>query len=164
MNLVQKVLSNGYIPIIPILVWNFLLISKLPQAYDPQFFNHNIPLIILTGEYVFRTIIFVMPLFFQLNIRSPSGKKGVYIFSMGVVLYFISWLILIYAPDSGWSRSLLGFTAPAYLPIIWLTGLSLMVHSYFFKLRYSKWHFILPAVFFSIFHILHTVYVYYRIY
>ena len=81
-----------------------------------------------------------------------------------IMIVFSSWLMLIYAPNSGWSNSVLGFTAPAYTPIIWLVGLSLLVESYYFKQKYSKWHFILPSVAFSIFHVSHTVYVYNRIY
>lgn len=164
MNLTQKVLLNGYIPLIPILVWNFIFASRLPQAYDYQSFNSNIPLIITVGENLFRSIIFILPLFFRLNINSCLNIKKMSVFSIGLILYFTSWITLIYAPDSMWSSSVFGFTAPAYTPIIWLTGLSLIADSYYFKLRYSKWHFILPAIAFSIFHISHALYVYYRIY
>ena len=163
-NIFQKVLSNGYIAIIPILVWNLLFTSKLPPAYTLELFNSNIPLAIIIGENLFRAIIFLLPLFFRLNITSTLDKKGLITFSLGVVLYFSSWLMLIYAPNSGWSNSIWGFTAPAYTPIIWLIGLSLMVDTYYFKLTYSKWHLIFPAIAFSIFHISHTLYVYSRTY
>ncbi len=164
MDLLRKILPNGYIAIFPILVWNILLTSKLPQAYDPKLFNSNIPLTIIIGENLFRSIIFLLPLFFRLNITSSLEKKGLIIFSFGVVLYFSSWLMLIYAPNSGWSNSIVGFTAPAYTPIIWLVGLSLLVDSYYFKVAYSKWHFILPSIAFSTFHVSHAVYVYNRTY
>ena len=164
MELLRKIISNGYIAIFPILIWNILFASKLPSEYDPITFNSNIPLTILIGENVFRFIIFSLPLFFRLSITSPLEKKGMVTFSIGVALYFSSWLMLIYAPDSGWSTSVMGFTAPAYTPIIWLVGLSLMVDSYYFKLTYSKWQLILPATAFSVFHILHSVYVYNRIF
>jgi len=164
MSLLRKILSNGYIAIFPILVWNILLTPKLPLAYDSKLFNSNIPLIITIGENIFRSVIFLLPLFFRLNISSSLGKKGLFTFIFGVVLYFLSWLMLIYEPNSAWSNSLLGFTAPAYTPIIWLVGLSLLVDSYYFKLAYSKWHFIVPSIAFSIFHVLHAIYVYNRTY
>jgi len=162
--LLQKILSNGYIAIFPILVWNILLTSKLPSAYAPSLFNSGIPFTIIIGENLFRSVIFLLPLFFRLNIASSLEKKGLIIYSFGVTLYFLSWLMLIFAPNSGWSNSVMGFTAPAYTPIIWLVGLSLMVDSYYFKLAYKKWHFILPSIAFSIFHALHSVYVYSRVY
>jgi len=164
MNLVQNILSNGFVAIIPVLVWNLIFTSKLPPAYEPESFNNNIPLTITIGENLFRFVVFLMPLLFRLNITSSSGKKGLIIYSFGMVLYFSSWLMHIYAPNSGWSNSVMGFTAPAYTPIIWLIGLSLLVDSYYFKLAYSKWHFIIPAIAFSIFHVAHAVYVYGRAY
>lgn len=164
MDLLRKILTNGYIAILPIFVWNIFLTSKLPPAFDLNSFNSEIPFAIIIGENMFRSIIFILPLFFRLNISSSLDKKGVIAYSFGVVLYFLSWLMLIYAPNSGWSNSVLGFTAPAYTPIIWLVGLSLLVDSYYFKLAYSKWHFIVPSIAFSIFHISHTVYVYSRTY
>jgi len=161
-SLLQKVFSNGYIAIFPILVYNIIFASKLPPAYNLALFNSNIPLCIIIGENIFRSVIFFLPILFKLNIRSSLGKKGLIVFSFGLALYFSSWLILIYAPNTTWSSSIVGFTAPAYTPIIWLVGLSLMVDSYYFKLAYKKWHFILPSIAFLIFHIAHSVYVYNR--
>lgn len=163
MNIVIKVLSNGYMPIIPILVWNALLVSKLPSVFDPKSFNSGIPAVILVGENLFRAIVFLLPLFFKLNISTSNGKIGLLVFIGGTLLYFVSWLIQIIVPNSALATSLLGFLAPAYTPIIWLIGLSLMVESYYFKVTYSKWHFILPSIAFSIFHIFHTIHVYNRI-
>ena len=164
MGLLRKILSNGYAAILPILIWNILLTEKLPAAYDSILFNSNIPFSIVVGENIFRSIIFFLPLFFRLNITSSLNKKGLIIFLFGVAVYFSSWLVLIYAPNTDWSNSILGFTAPAYTPIIWLVGLSLLVESYYFKWVYSKWHYILPSIAFSIFHVLHTVYIYNRIF
>jgi len=148
--------------IFPILVWNVLLASKLPPEYNPKLFNSNIPLAIIIGENAFRFIIFLLPLFFRLSVTTSLQKKGLIIFIFGIALYFSSWLMLIYAPNSDWSNNVLGFSSPAYSPIIWLIGLSLMVDSYYFKLTYSKWHFILPSLAFLIFHISHSIFVYYR--
>ena len=164
MDLFRNFLRNGYIAIFPILAWNIQLTSKLPLAFDPKSFNSNIPFAVITGENIFRSIVFTMPLFFKLNITPLLAKKGLIVFSFGVVLYFSSWLMLIYAPDSAWSNSIFGFVSPACTPIIWLVGLSLMVDSYYFKLAYSKWHFIMPSIAFTIFHVSHTVYVYNRAY
>ncbi len=70
-NILVKVLANGSIPILSILLWNILFTSKLPETF-------------------------------------------------------------------AWSRSLLGFTALAFTPSIWLIRLSLMADSCYFKLAYSK--------------------------
>ncbi len=163
MNIVYKILSNGYIPIIPILIWNALLTSRLPSAFDPKSFNIGVPTVILVGEDLFRAIIFLLPLVFKINISTPAGKAGLIIFLSGTLLYFLSWLLLIFFPGFVLSSSILGFTAPAYTPLIWLIGLALMVDSYYFKFPYSKWHYILPSIIFTFFHIYHTVIVYKRL-
>lgn len=160
----KELLSNGYIALLPIIFCNIFLTSKLPAAFHPKLFNNNIPLTIIIGENIFRSIIFIMPLFFRLNMTSSVNKKGAVIYFFGVALYLASWLALIYAPNSVWSNSMLGFTAPSYTPLIWLIGLSLLVNSYNLKWVYSKWHFILPSIAFSTFHVSHTVYVYNRSY
>lgn len=163
MNLIKTILTNGFIPIVPILIWNIIFTSKLPVVYNPENFNSNIPLFLIVVENIFRSIIFILPLFFKNDISSNKGKRGLYIYVLGSVLYYISWIILIYAPNLLWSKSLLGFTAPAYTPIIWLIGISLMANSYYFKIKFSKWHYIIPCIMFSIFHITHSVIVYIRV-
>lgn len=161
-NLFRQALSNAYLPLIPIHIWNLVLISKLPPVYHPDSFNSSIPAAILIGENLFRSIIFVLPLFCRLQ-KPLSLNKGLVTFSLGSLLYFASWLMVIYATDSAWSKSIWGFTAPAYTPVIWLVGLGLMIDSYYFKLTYSRWHIIAPALLFIVFHLSHTIYVYYRI-
>lgn len=163
MNILKKTLTNGYIPLIPILIWNYIFISKLPLVYQSQSFNHEIPILITVGENLFRSIIFILPLFFKLSINKSRQKKGLVVYIIGVFLYFISWLIFMYMPDSTWSSNIFIFSAPAYTPIIWLVGLSMMVERYYF-FRYSKWHYIIPAILFSIFHIYHSIYVFDRAY
>ena len=160
----NKKIFNAYIPLFPILIWNLILTSKLPEAFNPNYFNSNIPLLLLIGENIFRSIIFFLPIVCILNFKSSNGKKGLFIYIGGTILYFLSWLALIFFPNSSWSTNIIGFTAPAYTPIIFLMGIALMINSYYFKIKYKKWHYILPTILFSIFHIIHTIYVYFRVF
>jgi hypothetical protein len=162
MSLIKAILTNGYITLIPIFAWNIIFVSKLPPTYDPKSFNNNIPSFLLIGENLFRTIIFVLPLLFKTNIATTQGKRGLIIYVIGTFLYFTSWLLQMYAPNSLLSKSVFGFAAPAYTPIIWLIGISLLADSYYFNFTYSKWHYILPCIVFSIFHIAHTYLVFLR--
>jgi hypothetical protein len=159
-SVVRQILSNGFVAIIPILVWNGIFTSKLPAAFSPTSFDRNVPFYIIAGENTFRFTVFLMPLFLRLRISTPIGKTGTALFLFGVLLYFLSWLVLIYAPASRWSASILGFCAPACTPLIWLVGISLMADSYYFDAAYSKWHFIVPSLGFLLFHILHTIHAY----
>jgi len=162
LKLIKFFLKNGYMPIAPILLWNIFLTSKLPAEYDPATFNSNIPLLVIILENIFRSIIFILPLFFIIDLESKNSKKGLLIYIAGSIAYYCSWLMLIFASTSAWSKSIFGFTAPSYTPIIWLIGTGLMAKSYYFKISYSKWHYIIPASLFTVFHFMHTVIVYMR--
>ncbi len=162
MDIISKIITNGYILMIPILLWNIIFTSKLPSCYSPDTFNNNIPSSILICENIFRIIVFIFPLFLSFNFATEIGKKGLIIYCIGCLLYFSSWLILIYLPNSMWSKSIFGFAAPAYTPIIWLIGIAFLLDNYYFNLKYNAWHLIIPSIGFSFFHILHTITVYLR--
>lgn len=162
MDLLKKIVTNGYILIIPIIIWNISFLSYLPPSYAPINFNSDIPLWIFVGENIFRTVLFVFPLFFRININVSFENRGLITYLIGIVIYFSSWLAIIIFPTSFWSTSVLGFSAPAYTPIIWILGLGMMADSYYFKFEYSKWHFLLPSIGLIVFHITHAVYVYNR--
>jgi len=164
MHLLQKIMTNGYLLIIPIIIWNMAFFSYLPPPFKPENFNSDIPLWITVGENLFRAVLFIFPVFFKINIKTSLKNKGLITYLSGVVLYFSSWLAIIFSPASAWSSSILGFSAPAYTPIIWILGLSMMVDSYYFKFTYSKWHFLLPSMSLLVFHISHVIYVYNRNY
>lgn len=154
--LIKLISSNGFILFIPILLWNLVLTRYLPQAYKPKEFDIGIPAYVLIGEGIFRALIFGLPLFMRVNFKRPESRIGISIFIIGVSYYFLSWLLLILVPESSWSKSLIGFMAPAYSIIIWLFGFSLIVESYYFNIDYAKWHFILPACLMTCFHTFHS--------
>lgn len=164
MNFLRNILSNGFIPVIPILIWNLLFTSKLPPALGSESFNRAVPLLILLGENILRSIFFLFILFIKLEIKTVNGRIGFRIYSIGVILYFLSWLLLMYFPNSFWSNNIPGFSAPAVTPFLWMLGISLMAESFYFKLPFIKWYLIIPSLLFILFHTAHTVIVYQRTY
>lgn len=164
MEIIKQVFTNGYVLFIPILLWNVLLTKYLPPAYEIKSFNTDIPKLISIGELIGRFLIFGLPLFMKLNFTAPSGNLGLTLFISGVLVYFCSWIALILFPDSIWSKSFIGFTAPAYTIIIWLTGFALLADSFYFKIPYNKLYYILPAAFMTLFHFSHSLFVWFREY
>jgi hypothetical protein len=163
MNILQTIIANGYIPVIPILVWNIVFVNKMPPAFEPKSYNANIPLPLRVGETFFRIVIFTLPIFLQTNITTNIGKWGLVLFISGTSLYFASWLFLMLAPHSKWSNSIIGFTAPVFTPILWLIGLSWMFHSWYFNFPYHFWHYAIPSIGMIAFHGAHGIYIYNRI-
>jgi hypothetical protein len=145
------------------MLWNILLVDKLPNEFQPEIFGSNIPVFITYGENIFRFLIFGLTLIMPLKIETNIQKKGFILYVIGVLLYFASWYLLIYFPHNKWSNNILGFMSPAYTPLFWLIGIGLIGNNFYFNLPYKKWYFFFISVMFLIFHNLHTFIVFSRI-
>lgn len=163
--MIKKYLGNCFILILPILIWNILLTDHLPRAYQPEVFSKDIPSFLMFGEQISRIIIFLLAFLMPLHIsRSNRGQRlGLYIYIVGVLLYFASWIMLIGLPNSAWSNSMVGFSAPAITPALWLAGIGLIGNSFYFNLPFRRWPFMFISAIFLFFHISHTIGVYYTI-
>lgn len=152
----RKYLLNSFILLIPIFLWNILFIDYLPKGYSPEVFDEGIPKYIIISENVLRFFVFTLPLFIPLSIKTKIQKTGFLIYFVGVLLYFSSWLMVIFYPESDWSQSLIGFTAPAYTTIIWFIGIGLIGNNTFFKSIRLSLIYIFISVLFVVFHALHA--------
>jgi hypothetical protein len=155
-------LLNCLLLILPILLWNWALAGKLPQAFQPERFDQGVPGFILTGENIFRLVIFLLPVCMPLSLANPDQKFGLALYVTGTLLYFLAWMALIFSPGSNWSKSTPGFLAPAYTPLIWLIGIGMIGKSLYFPSPYQTWMYILVAIIFIGFHVSHTLIVHLR--
>jgi len=152
----KKYLLNCFLLTLPIMLWNILLTDKLPAVYQPEIFWYNIPTWVAYGENISRGLVFLIAFLMLLPTQKLHQKPGFWIYLIGLVVYLISWILLIEYPDGAWSRSLLGFAAPAYTPLIWLTGIGLIGNSFYFKISYRTWYFMLVSMVFVGFHCWHA--------
>jgi hypothetical protein len=148
---------------LPIALWNIALFDQLPPTFAKPVFWHEIPLPLATVEKTFQIIVFTLPFTMPLELDSSIQRRGVFVFTIGTLIYFTSWLALIFWPTSAWAISRLGFMAPAYTPAIWLFGLSLMGQRLFWSCNYRWWYFLLISGIFLAAHNTHTALVYDRI-
>jgi hypothetical protein len=155
-------LLNGMLLLLPILAWNWIFTSKLPQAYSREIFWKDIPSFIARGENFFRLLVFILPVFMPIRIETQSQKIGSWFYIAGITIYFLSWLAQMYFPQSTWSLSAFGFLAPAYTPLIWLIGIGLIGSAFYFSSPYQSWMYILTSIIFIAFHLSHALTVYLR--
>ena len=155
-----KYFLNCFVLTTPILVWNILLTYKLPKTTKPDILIQHISPWITYPENSIRIIIFTMMAFMPIKIAKPIQKQGFVLFILGTLLYCASWLVLIYYPESLWSKSILGVLSPAYTPALWFVGIGLIGDSFYFNLPFKRWIFISLVLLFLVFHNIHT----YRIY
>ena len=160
----RKYIYNCFLLIIPVLCWNLLLTNRLPEVFQPEIFGKDIPPYIAYTENILRTLLFGFTLLMPLSIFKRRQKNGLILYLTGIIFYFSSWLALIYFPQSSWSYSLLGFMAPAFTPLLWLTGIGLVGDSFYFGLPYKPWLFICVSFVFLLFHNIHAGIIYFRIY
>ncbi len=155
-----KYLQNCFLLLVPILLWNVLLTEQLPSAFQPDFFWKDIPSFITIPENVLRILVMASPVFLILSVKTKIQRIGLTLYIAGTILYFASWLVLIYFPGSAWSQNAIGFMAPAYTPLIWLIGIGLIGRQSFFNLKNASRIYILLSIAFILFHSLHTYWVF----
>lgn len=154
---------NCFVLIIPVFLWNILFATSLPRGYSMEFFWKDIPPIIGISENVLRIIVFFLPLLMPLTIETGAQRTGMGIYLAGLVVYFLSWVLQIYCPDSVWSRSVFGFLAPAYTTMIWLVGIGLIGSRLFIKVPYKPAVYIVISAVFVAIHTTHAYIVYARL-
>lgn len=161
---ITNIFKNGIWLTLPPLLFSLSLMSLLPDALTPTQFNKDIPSLLVMGENMSRIFVFGMPLFFSVGLSTKTQKRGLALYLVGIALYYLSYIVLIWMPDTAWSNSMIGFLAPAYINIFWMAGLGLLGEKFYFldSLRYRPRFYIVPVIIFLIFHIAHTTIVYQR--
>lgn len=152
-------LLNGFVCTLPILLWNIAYTSALPALYQPAVFWQNVPTVIAWGEHGTRVLLFALLLFMPLARHKRGFSAGLWIYIAGSLVYALSWVALMAAPQSSWSLSYIGLAAPAYTPVLWLLGIYLMTDSSYFRFLHTRLLFHLVALAFLVFHNLHVAWV-----
>jgi hypothetical protein len=147
----------------PILIFNLLFTRQLPAAYQMNVFWKDIPKAISLPENLLRMIVMILPVFMRLRVSTTSQKLGLGLYLTGLLVYFASWTVLIASPQCTWSMSAVGFMAPAWTPIVWLLGISLIGDELLLPVvAFKPWMYGVLSVLFLVFHNLHAATVYSR--
>lgn len=160
-SLLRYVWSCGLLTV-PIFAWNIIFTCYLPPALATDEFWRDIPPLVEYGENGFRFAIVVLPFLMPLEVTTVLQRRGLLLFAAGMILYFLAWIALMLFPHSEWSASWIGFLAPAYTPLIWLTGIGLVGRRLYWNLPYRWWIYEVLVCGFTLLHITHTGIVYAR--
>ena len=112
---------------VPLLAWNIIIAPKI--TLERVISDSNSPGWLLLAENIARVIVFAVPLLLPLQIRDTMSKTGFAVYIIGTLIYFASWLPLIWMPDSAWSQSAAGLLAPRLTPFLSFLGIALIGHS-----------------------------------
>ena len=112
---------------VPLLAWNIILAPKITM--EKVISDANSPAWLLAAENITRIIVFAFPLVLPLRIQDTVSKTGLVIFVIGTIIYFVTWIPLIWMPDSIWSQSNMGLLAPRLTPLLPFLGIAMIGHS-----------------------------------
>lgn len=115
-------------------------------------------------ENVLRTAVLVLPFLMPLEVTTPTQRWGLGLFVAGTWIYVCGWIPLMAAPQSAWSTSRAGFLAPAYTPLLWLTGLALISGQLYGSMPFERWMYLVLAWAFVAVHVAHAHLAYTRTY
>jgi uncharacterized membrane protein len=149
---------------VPILVWNAVFTRYLPPALASSDFNRDIAPLLLFTENTLRLAVMVVPFLMPLDVVNAVQRRGLWLFVVGALLYVVTWVPLMVAPESAWSTSRVGFLAPAYTPLVWLAGLGLTGGRLYGSLPFKPWMYLLLAGAFVAVHVAHANLAYTRTY
>ncbi len=159
--LTHYALSCGWL-LLPAAAWNIALARQLPPAFQRDEFWRDVPAPLAVAENALRLAVFAAPFLMPLDLEASGSVRALFIFGAGTILYFASWLALIWRPESRWSRCPWGFAAPAYTPLFWLLGIALLGDRLFWGTFYRWWMYLVLCAAFLAAHIAHTMRVYSR--
>jgi hypothetical protein len=113
--------------LVPLLMWNIILAPKIELAAILS--DAHSPAWLLMAENIIRVIVFAFPLLLPLRVKNGMIKTGLVIYLAGTLIYFASWIPIVWAPDSVWSQSTIGLLAPRLTPLLSFLGIALVGQS-----------------------------------
>ena len=145
-------LVNCFYLMIPILLWNLVLGSRITQAKVTS--NAHSPKWLLEVEEGLRVIVFAFPLLMPLGWSGGWRQAGLALYGVGTLIYFAAWLPLLEKPTSedgtersprfqSWRQSNAGLLAPRVAPLLAFLGIALAG---------SSWVYAILAVAFTVAH------------
>ena len=150
--IILKYLNNCFLLFIPILLFNILFFKKLPSHYLK---NITHPIIIM--ETITRIITIAFSIIMIINIQNKIEKIGIIIYIIGIIIYFTSYFIEIYASNLLFGRNIIFILAPYWTSVIWLIGIGLVGNRLFVNIPY---HFTVYSILSIIFATIHTIHGY----
>jgi len=156
LHIILKYINNCFLFFIPILLFNILFIKKLPSHYLK---NISHPIIII--ETITRIITIAFSIIMAVNIQNKTGKIGLIIYIIGIIIYITSYFIEIYLPNTFFGATVIFILAPYWTSVIWLIGIGLLGNRLFVNIPYHFTVYLILSIIFATIHTIHG-YLYYK--
>lgn len=108
----------------PPLGWNLALGHRIT---DVRITSDGLsPRLLLLAENTTRVLTFTLPLLLPLQVKNVGSQVGLAVYTLGTLVYFVSWHPLMFAPGSPWSDNPFGLLAPRLTPFLSFLGIALI--------------------------------------
>ena len=148
--IIQCFYSNCFLLFIPVILLNVLFTTYLPECY-----LKNISHIIVPIETIVRFILIALSIIMSIEIKDRVGKTGILIYITGLMLYFVSYFILINCYKTVFCKNMIVQLSGYWTATIWLIGIGLIGKKLFIKIPYHYVLYITLSVLFGIIHTYH---------
>ena len=108
-------------------------------------------------ETIARIITIAFSFIMVINIQNKTGKTGMIIYIIGIIIYFTSYFIEIYFPNTLFGKNMIFILAPYWTSVIWLMGIGFIGNKIFVNIPY---HFTFYSILSIIFVTIHTIHGY----
>ncbi len=131
----------------PVIALNVLFTSRLPEMYLVRI-DH--PVVI--AEQIVRVVLMALSFLMVIDTKSRTGRAGILVYAIGLLTYFISWVLLLQHPATDNPIVLLsGYWTAA----VWLVGIGLAGGKLWIRLPWRRWIFIALSILFWALHTWH---------
>ena len=120
--------SNGFLLVIPVLIWNVVFWRLLPAGAGTSV---PVPASLQWAEHILRAMVFGIPVLLTIQSRGSLGRVGWAVYLAGIVAYFASWIPWLEGYESDAITLLLG---PYLTPMLVFAGIATLSRSWMYAL------------------------------
>jgi hypothetical protein len=142
--------ANCFWFFIPVFIFNIIFTKYLPEYY-----LKNIKHPIVTIETIARIITIALSIIMAVEPDSKTGKTGLVVYIIGILIYFCSYFIVIKVPAISFHNNLIVLLSPYWTSALWLIGIGLLGNKLFLNIPYHYTIYIIISTVFAIIHSIH---------
>ena len=145
--IIQYLYSNCFLLFIPVILFDIVFTKYLPELYLKNTSHTIVPI-----ETTVRIALIALSAIMKINVQNRKGKIGVLIYITGLILYFISYFVLINYADVVIGKNMILQLSGYWTAMIWLIGIGFIGNRLFVKVPYHYTLFIILSILFGIVH------------